>query len=65
VTVVIGLAIGLLVAGVVRIYAADRFTTRVPVINLALAGVSFIVWMIGGSDVAVALLIAMGLVWRP
>lgn len=61
-TTLIGLAVGLLVAGVVRIYAGNRFATSVPVINLTLAGVSLLVWIIARSDAAVALPIAMGIV---
>lgn len=60
-TTLIGVAVGLLVAGVVRIYAGDRHAERVPVVNIALAVVSFVVWMVGGGDVAVALPIAMGI----
>ena len=60
-TALLGLAAGLLIAGVVRIYAGERFASRVPLVNAALAIASFAVWVVGGSDVAVALPIAVGI----
>lgn len=62
-TTLTGLAIGLVIAGVVRVYAGERFSTRVPLVNIALAALSFIVWLVIGNDVAVAVPIAIGLIF--